>query len=272
MSDLIQLKKIIAFDLDGTLAESKQSMTEEMAKLLISLAKVAKVVIISGGSIYQFKKQFVPALLEIEHDSMDLVQASLNLKNIILLPTSGSVQFEYDIEKKEWVEKFAHPFSEELQVQVMNLLTEIISHRREEFEIPETHFGEYIENRGTQITFSGLGQDAPSGEKSLWDPTASKRKKIADLLEETIPQIHAHIGGMTSIDILPRGFDKAEGLKVLLARLGLPLTDMLFVGDAVFEGGNDYSPKVAGIETVGIKNPAETAFLISALLQTDNSG
>jgi hydroxymethylpyrimidine pyrophosphatase-like HAD family hydrolase len=72
---------------------------------------------------------------------------------------------------------------------------------------------------------------------------------------------------MTSLDILPKGFDKAVGLKALLEDGGLQISDMLFIGDAVFEGGNDYSPVEAGIETIGITGPEETAKLISALLQ-----
>ncbi|MDB2497399.1 hypothetical protein N9X25_09665 [Verrucomicrobiales bacterium] len=50
------MKKLIVFDLDGTLAESKSPLDEEMAALLCLLLSLIKVAIISGGDWTQFKK------------------------------------------------------------------------------------------------------------------------------------------------------------------------------------------------------------------------
>ncbi len=46
-----------------------------------------------------------------------------------------------------------------------------------DFRIAET-WGEQIEDRGSQITFSALGQQAPIEEKKKWDPDFTKREKI----------------------------------------------------------------------------------------------
>ncbi len=243
----MELKKIIAFDLDGTLTESKQPMTAEMASLVDALCLKYKVAIISGGSFPRFKEQFVHQLK--------------NTENLILLPTSGSCRYEFD---KEWKQTFSHPFTIEVKNKVIEEFKKIISDKS--FDIPEKHFGPYVEDRGNQITISALGQDAPLEIKSSWDPHSIKRLKIREDLEKMIPEIDAHIGGMTSVDVLPKGFDKAVGLKLLLESENLTMKDMLFVGDSVFEGGNDYSPKLAGIETVGVKGPEETAGVIRSLV------
>lgn len=247
------MKKIIAFDLDGTLTESKTAMTNEMAKLLSTLSLKAKIAVISGGSYNQFEKQIIKEITE--------VQVEKNLKNIILLPTSGSCRYEYD---QSWEQTYSHPFPQEIKDRVKEEFNKIIQDKS--FDIPEKHFGPYIEDRGNQITLSALGQDAPLEAKKSWDPHSIKRLKIREDLEKMIPEIEAHIGGMTSVDVLPKGFDKAVGLKLLLEAERLEINDILFIGDAVFEGGNDYSPLKAGIETVGIKGPSETAELIKKFL------
>ena len=49
--------KLIIFDLDGTLTESKQPLTGEMAALVAKLLAVKKVAVASGGALPQFLKQ-----------------------------------------------------------------------------------------------------------------------------------------------------------------------------------------------------------------------
>lgn len=254
----MELKKIIAFDLDGTLTESKQIMTPGMAKLLDALSVKTKIVIISGGSYKRFKEQFIPQLVANAE--------AKNLENIILLPTSGSCRYEYSSKINDWTQVYSHPFKQEIKNRVMAELDNMITNHKRDFDIPEKHYGPYIEDRGNEITFSALGQESPLEVKGSWDSNGNKRLKIAKALMEAIPEIAAHLGGMTSVDILPKGFDKAVGLKILLKAENLTTADMLFIGDSIFEGGNDYSPIQAGIETRGIKGPEETAALISTFL------
>ncbi len=54
--------KLIAFDLDGTLAESKEPIDQEMVGLLLSLLERFNVAIISGGDFPQFEKQVLSFL------------------------------------------------------------------------------------------------------------------------------------------------------------------------------------------------------------------
>lgn len=250
-------KKIIAFDLDGTLTESKQTITQEMADLLCNLSLKVKIAIISGGAYHQFKRQLIPQIIASTCEK--------NFFNITLLPTSGSCRYEYNSKIDDWYEVYTHPFSNNTKDRVVAELNKILENKAE-FEIPEEHFGTYLEDRGNQVTLSALGQEAPLQKKKLWDPDASKRKKIKEALEKAVPEIDANIGGTTSVDILPKGFDKAVGLKILLQDKEMSLEDMLFIGDAIFEGGNDYPPLQAGIESKLIKGPTETAEIIKALL------
>ena len=91
------MKKLIVFDLDGTLAESKSSIDAEMAALFNKLLDVIKVAVISGGNWPQFQKQ---VLFHLGDDQ--------RLKNLSLLPTCGTQFFQY---QKGWVQLYAENFT-----------------------------------------------------------------------------------------------------------------------------------------------------------------
>ena len=144
-------KKIIAFDLDGTLAESKQHLEPYMSVILCELAKQKKVAIITGGSFEQFQKQFLPFFTP-NKDDLDIV-----MSNLILLPTSGSRRYEYNTENKKWELTDIEEFPQEIKSKVLEELGKIVS--THQYGIGAiTEGDEVVEDRITQITLSALGQ------------------------------------------------------------------------------------------------------------------
>jgi HAD superfamily hydrolase (TIGR01484 family) len=127
-------------------------------------------------------------------------------------------------------------------------------------------YGEIIEDRGSQITFSALGQNAPAEIKYAWDPTRSKREAIANAIRKKIPEFDVRVGGATSVDITRKGVNKAYGIMKMAQYLNLTIHDIVFVGDALFYGGNDYPAKTTGVDCVSVKGPEETANLIRSWL------
>lgn len=250
---MLQNKKVVSFDLDGTLAVSKTPITEQMANLIKLLARQKMVVVISGGSFKQFKTQFLPPFHNDE--SMDSF-----IHNLILLPTSGSQRYEYNKIKKDWERTDYEPLSEDVKDRVKKLLQEVIDSNL--YDIPKNPIGNIIEDRDTQITFTPNGQQAPIEVKRLWDPSREKREKIKASIAPQLPEVDLLINGSSSIDILTKGFNKAVGIQRLLDKLNLTKTEIVFVGDAIFPGGNDYSVYEAGIDTIAVKDPEETAKII----------
>jgi len=243
------VKKLIVFDLDGTLAESKSSIDGEMAKLFNSLLDIVKVSIISGGAWSQFEEQ---VLAHLSHDA--------RLNNLSLLPTCGTKFYKHE---SRWDLLYSEDFTE-IEKQ------KIIGSLKKTMEISgckvEKNWGEAIEDRGSQITFSALGQLAPLEEKKKWDPDFTKRKKMEAVLEKMIPEFSVRLGGTTSVDITKHGVDKAYGIRKLRDVLGIPISEMIFVGDAVFPGGNDYPAKEAGALSIQVKDPHETKRVIEAII------
>ena len=90
----------------------------------------------------------------------------------------------------------------------------------------------------------------PIDAKEHWDPKFEKRKVIQADLKQRLPGLSINMGGATSIDITREGVDKAYGLKKLRDASGIPLDAMMFIGDAIFPGGNDYPAKELGLDTV----------------------
>jgi len=241
------MKRLIAFDLDGTLAESKQPIDAEMGALLARLTKATMVAVISGGDWPQFEKQVVARL-----------PADADLERLYIQPTTGAKLYSFT-PGGGWRAVYAEDFDKDERARILSALDRAVGdtglgHERT--------WGEQIEDRGSQITFSGLGQQAPLDAKKAWDPDFAKRKRLQAALRETLPDLSVNIGGSTSIDITRAGVDKGYGLRKLADHLRIGFAEMLFVGDAVYPGGNDYPAKEAGVETIAVRDVAETKKVI----------
>jgi HAD superfamily hydrolase (TIGR01484 family) len=250
-------KKIIAFDVDGTLTMSKTLITESMANLIKELIKQKMVIAIAGGSFRQMEIQFLPPFLN--DDRMIPF-----IHNFTLLPTSGSQRYQYDEIKKIWMLTDKEPLSVDVKEKAIKLLQYVIDSGL--YEIPPNPAGHIIEDRDTQITFTPNGQQAPVEVKMAFDPDRKKREKIKAFLEPQLPEVSILINGTSSIDILTKGFNKAVGLNRFLNSIGCDKTDVIFIGDGIFLGGNDYSVYEAGFDTIKVKDPKETESIIKGWL------
>lgn len=244
------MKQLVAFDLDGTLAESKQAIKPDMAEALADLLGVANVAVISGGDWPQFDKQVASNL-----------PGRADLAKLWLMPTTGTKLYTH--QSGAWKAVYAELFADDEKKKIIDAFN--ASLEATGFE-PEQTWGERIEDRGSQITFSALGQQAPLEAKETWDPKFEKRKVIQADLRQRLPGLAINMGGATSIDITRKGVDKAYGLKKLAGESGIPLDAFLFIGDAIFPGGNDYPAKELGLDTVRVRDPQDTLSVIATVV------
>jgi HAD superfamily hydrolase (TIGR01484 family) len=243
------MKKLIVFDLDGTLALSKSSLAPQMAALLRDLMGIIKVAVISGGAWAQFEKQL---LADLPKDSL--------LTNLSLLPTCGTKFFQYN---GRWEELYSEDLTTEQKEKIIGALDKAAG---EAGYRAMTVWGKVIEDRGSQVTYSALGQQAPLVEKEKWDADYAKRKEIAAILETLIPEFSIRMGGATSIDVTKPGIDKAYGIGKLRDTLHLSLKEMIYIGDALFPGGNDYPAEEMGVVSIPVKGPDDTSVVIKTIL------
>jgi phosphomannomutase len=242
------MKNLIIFDLDGTLTASKSPLDAEMAGLLGALLNVVKIAVISGGAWTQFETQLISHFA-----------AGARLENLSLLPTSGTRFYRFS---GTWKSLYSEDMAVDDRARIIRALNDALY--RSGFGA-ERHWGDLIEDRGSQITLSALGQEAPLVEKKKWDVDFAKRKNITAILAPMIPDFSIQMGGATSIDVTRPGIDKAYGIGKLREILGIDIADMIFVGDALFPGGNDYPAKQAGVLSIAVRDPHETKRVIEAI-------
>lgn len=246
--------RLVAFDLDDTLAPSKSAIAPRMGELLVALAERVEVAIISGGQLAQFQKQVVDRLP---------AAGTAVLHHIHLLPTCGTQYYRITGGGVETV--YAHALTDDEKTRALTAVEE--EARRLGLWESET-WGDILEDRGSQITFSALGQSAPVDAKMAWDPTGEKKNTLREAVQARIPDLEVRSGGSTSVDITQRGIDKAYGMRQLADQTGIALDDMLFVGDRLDENGNDYPVLAMGVTCHAVTGWEDTISYLEELVPT----
>jgi phosphomannomutase len=246
-------RRVIAFDLDNTLADSKSPITEQMADLLNDLLEKFQVCVISGGKFEQFEKQVLT----------NLRTAPRTLAALHIMPTCGTRYFRFDADTKVWQQVYAEDLTAEQRATIVAALDKgahALGYGATKL------WGAQIEDRGSQVTFSALGQEAPVASKQAWDPDGTKKQKLRDYVGKAIPEFEVRVGGSTSIDVTKPGIDKAYGIKKLIELLAVTKKDVLFVGDRLSKGGNDYPVKAMGVDCLEVSRWQDTALVIQTIL------
>lgn len=256
-----KLPRLVAFDLDDTLAPSKSRVPDEMLELLCALLNRTEVAVISGGALAQFQKQLLEPLTE--HINLSGTDPAL-LSRLHILPTCGT-HYERHIDG-HWQQQYRELLSEEDRAHALAAL-QAEATRLGLWEAKT--WGEILEDRGSQVTFSALGQSAPVDAKAAWDPTGEKKNALAHAVQQILPHLEVRSGGSTSVDITRRGIDKAYGMQKLEATTGIARADMLFVGDRLDPAGNDYPVKALGTPTHAVSDWQDTAAWLRTFLANE---
>jgi HAD superfamily hydrolase (TIGR01484 family) len=252
------LPRLIAFDLDDTLAPSKSPVEPRMLDVFARLLARTTVAVISGGNFEQFEAQLVNRLEAFEHTGgVD----EESLERLHLLPTCGT-----RYERREgggWRTVYRESLSAGERDAALTALRE----EAERLGLWESEtWGEILEDRGSQVTFSALGQRAPVDAKQAWDPDGAKKNALRAAVAARLPGLEVRSGGSTSVDITRTGIDKAYGMRKLAEHTGVPLDEMLFVGDRLDPDGNDYPVKALGVPCHAVEGWEDTADLLERLL------
>ncbi len=252
-------KALVVFDLDGTLTKTKSNLEPDMSKALEELLKKKKVAVIGGGTYKQFRKQLVARL----------TVPTYLLSRLFLFPTTANAFYRYN---KGWKNIYTFKLSDRERREIKKAFRDVLHEIK--YVPPRKTYGKVIEDRGTQVTFSALGQDVvamlgPKGVKlkEQWTKKNTPLKiKIATLVQKRLPNLEVHASGYTSIDVTKKGIDKAYGIRQIKKYLHVPIGRMVFIGDALFPGGNDYAARRTGIQCIAVRGPEDTKKVIKRIL------
>lgn len=252
-------KSLIVFDLDGTLAPSKSPLEADMSRTLVALLKEKKVAVIGGGSYDQFKRQLlVPFRCPPEL-----------LRHFFIFPTTSMAFYRYD---NGWKEVYEKVLKESEKKEIRKAFEEV--YKEVGYIHPKKLWGDVIEDRVTQMSFSPLGQDVVDvlGKKGIalkekWKKENNPlRLKMTRLLGKKLKKFEVRAGGITTIDVTRKGIDKAYGVRQIEKHLHVPIKNMVFIGDALYPGGNDAAAKKSGVQTIATTGPKETIMIIKKIL------
>ncbi len=257
----LKSKSLIVFDLDGTVIPTKSPMDKEMAKLIVKLLAIKKVAIIGGGKYGIFKELFLQRLKA----------PKKLLKNLFLFPTTSTSFYRYH---QGWKKIYSLGLTKRQRDKIKKTFSRVLQEIN--YQHPKKTYGKVIEDRGTQVTFSALGQDVAAvlGKKGVrlkkkWKREHTDTKmKITKLMAKYLPSLEVHAAGYTSVDVTKKGIDKAYGLRQIEKHLHIKLEDMVFIGDAISPGGNDYAVTKTGVDYLQVSGPTETKKIIRQILSS----
>jgi phosphomannomutase len=246
--------RLVAFDLDDTLAPSKSPLDPQMLDTFAALLETVPVAVISGGNFQQFEQQLVAPLQR---------RDGLVLDELHLLPTCGTRYYRW--QDSGWALQYAEDLTDDQKARALRA----VEARAKELGYWESRtWGAILEDRGSQITFSALGQKAPVDVKKDWDPTGAKKDALKRAVQQDLPDLEVRSGGSTSVDITRSGIDKAYGMRKLAELTGIALDDMLFVGDRLDPEGNDYPVLAMGVACHAVEGWQDTDAFLRDLVPT----
>tara|TARA_B100001123_G_C15335034_1_gene1032499 strand:- start:2800 stop:3528 length:729 start_codon:yes stop_codon:yes gene_type:complete len=237
-------KNIYLFDIDGTLTEPLSKMDSSFTYSFLSWMADKKVFLVGGSD---FKKI-----------SLQVPQSVISRCSGIFSCMGNELRTKEGIKyQKEW----------KAPVKLLDELLEIRKSSRY-----ENKRSKYIESRRGMINFSVAGRDSSEEERKdyfLWDQKSKERIVISKNLKRKFPELDICIGGMISLDIQPRGWDKAQAVDWIKSQRQYENCKMFFFGDKCHNGGNDESlfKRVTkeGGEAYNVEGPKETLEIISRL-------
>ncbi|MEY2665406.1 MAG: hypothetical protein RLZZ480_511 [Candidatus Parcubacteria bacterium] len=211
--------KHLFFDMDQTIAPSRQRMLPEMYDYLSSLAQ--DIIVVSGSTIEQMP-----------HQLGDLRSFRLGQNGNHAIDPDG-------------VELWHVPLDEHHRTEILDHINEVIEILDHEIN----HEWNPIEDRGAQITFSPIGNTAPVEFKKTYDPDRSKRLSLLEKIAFASEELVVKIGGSTSLDYLHKDRHKGTNVQKLIDFMKWDKDECIYFGDGLYPGGNDEAV-IGVIETV----------------------
>lgn len=243
--------RAVLFDLDDTLAESFQPPEPLMIERLKQLLERLPIGILSAAGLPRMELDFLTAIVHSPH-----------VNRFYVFPNSASECYRFM--ENSWHRIYDFGFTEEERSHIKATLEQCaaeIGYRHPEYEAQ-------LWDRGSQIAYAMISSRAPQEVKKTWDPDQVKRKQLKACLEKTLHNYEILIGGNVTIDITKKGINKAYGIQWLSKELSIPLSEMLYVGDALYSGGNDSVVIPTGVATRQTSGPEETLTIIDEVLRS----
>ena len=254
---------LVLFDMDGTLTEPRKKIKFSMISAIKELSKHTKVGIVTGSG-YDY----------LIHQCSDMWSSigGVNPENLYLMPCNGTQLYKWRYTK--WTKEFSKNIRDEIgSKNVDNIISELIRLQSDYMvqNPPHSFTGHFVSYRDSLINWSPVGRNANSDQRNdfiIYDLNGMIRANLNSKLQKAIESlsiksnISSALGGSTSIDIYPKGWDKTFCLGHFKD------TEFWFVGDKCWGDGNDrliYEEILKTGKAYETTSPEETIKIIKAI-------
>ncbi len=220
------MKKLLCFDLDGTLTQHRSKLEKNNALLLDELKRKYALVMVGAGNAPR-------------------IYAQMNGYPIDIIGNYGmqegkTINGEFKIVRED----VSHPDKK--------FFIKNVQYLREKYGYTQ-YKGEPIEFHSTgMVTFPLLGTAADISDKLTFDPTRAKRKVLYPEVCEIFKDYTVYIGGSSSFDFSEKKYNKYDAVMRYAKRNGYEKDEILFIGDDFGDGGGDSHIRLGKIDYVEI--------------------
>ena len=254
------MKKIVLFDMDGTLTPPRKELDRDLVPALRELAKIAEIGIVTGSD-HNYVLQQMGLLMENSEIRYNLHILPCNGTKYYPPPSSATHKHELAFEKN---------MREELGEMHFTAIMEHVLRRQSQlhlYNLPLT--GHFVDYRGSMINWCPIGRNANDSDRKRFQTfdgedsnfRTDEIKSFKGFLRRSaiFDNVEIKLGGETSYDIYPKGWDKTFALQ------HFEEYQCWFVGDRCGNGGNDQTIyerlRVHG-RSFEVKSTKETLHLI----------
>lgn len=234
-------KKLLCFDLDGTLSQHKSHLPEANKALLRKLDAKYKLIMVGAGNaprIYNQMEQF----------PIDII-ANYGMQESVV--ENG----EFKIIREDTVAADRDYFNTTCQ------------YLREKYGYTEYTGGHLEFHPSGMVTFCLIGSGARIEDKVVFDPDRSKRRVLYDEICSLFPEHAVYIGGSSSFDFAPKKYNKYDAIMKYASEHGYADEEILYIGDDFGDGGGDSHVRIKGMDYVQVDDYTKLPEILSFLLK-----
>lgn len=240
-SKLREQKKLLVFDLDGTLSNHRSPLPDESRALLDSLGKKYQLMMCGAGNAPRIYKQMGNYPIDIVANYGMQHARVIDGKFEITKQITTTVDSLFFREKSDYL--------------------------REKYGYTE-YYGEPLEfHKSGMVTFGLLGTKAPREEKLVFDPDRAKRRVMYPEVLEIFKDYTVFIGGSSSFDIVGKQYNKYDATMEYAQKYGYTKEQILYIGDDMGDGGGDSHIRLGGMDYIHVLDYTKVAQMLAFLLE-----
>ncbi len=222
------MKKLICFDLDGTLTQHRSPLSDENRALLDELAKHYKLIMVGAGNAPRIYGQMGNYPIDI-------------LAN-------------YGMQESKMIDGEFKIIREDTTYPDREYFLKTAQYLREKYGYTE-YKGDSVEfHPSGMVTFALLGTKADIADKIAFDPTREKRRVMYDEVLSLFPDYTVYIGGSSSFDFSAKQYNKYDAVMKYASEHGYEKDEILYVGDDFGDGGGDSHIRLGGMDYIDVKD------------------